>query len=110
MSECSYQVRSYKVKHSYDVKGFLESYRWLLQKAINEIWENITWNEVVKGRKRLIPIIPKSSEFKRNLRNSLLGNWDFCAHYVDSAIKQAYSILKSWRRNYLKGELERSQS
>ncbi|MBS7287465.1 MAG: hypothetical protein KIH01_01615 [Candidatus Freyarchaeota archaeon] len=42
----------------------------------------------------MIPIIPKSSEFKRNLRDSLLRNWVFCAHYVDSAIKQAYSILK----------------
>ncbi|MBS7288251.1 MAG: transposase, partial [Candidatus Freyarchaeota archaeon] len=51
----------------------------------------------------MIPIIPKSSEFKRNLRNFLLRNWVFCAHYADSAIKQAYSILKSWRRNYLKG-------
>ncbi|MBS7287296.1 MAG: transposase [Candidatus Freyarchaeota archaeon] len=57
----------------------------------------------------MIPIIPKSSEFKRNLRNSLLGDWVFCAHYVDSAIKQAYSILKSWRRNYLKGRRARAK-
>ncbi|MBS7288202.1 MAG: hypothetical protein KIH01_05535 [Candidatus Freyarchaeota archaeon] len=87
VSECSYQVKSYKVKHNYDVKDFLESYRWLLQRAINEIWENIAWKEKIISGKRLIPIIPKSSEFKRNLRNSLLGDWNFCAHYVDSAIK-----------------------
>ncbi|MBS7288125.1 MAG: transposase [Candidatus Freyarchaeota archaeon] len=103
VSECSYQVRSYKVKHNYDVKWFLESYRWMLQRAINETWKNTTWKEKVTKRRRLIPIIPKSSEFKRNLRNYLLGGWDFCAHYADSAIKQAYSILKSWRRNYLNG-------
>ncbi|MBS7288409.1 MAG: hypothetical protein KIH01_06595 [Candidatus Freyarchaeota archaeon] len=87
MSECLYQVRSYEVKHNYDVKGFLESYRWMLQRAIDGIWENITWKEKVIKRRRLIPIIPKSSEFKRNLRNFLLGDWNFCAHYVDSAIK-----------------------
>ncbi|MBS7288782.1 MAG: transposase, partial [Candidatus Freyarchaeota archaeon] len=75
-------------------------YRWMLQRAIDGIWENITWKEKVIKRRRLIPIIPKSNEFKRNLRNSLLRNWNFCAHYVDSAIKQAYSILKSWRRNF----------
>ncbi|MBS7288094.1 MAG: transposase [Candidatus Freyarchaeota archaeon] len=110
MSECSYQVRSYKIKHNYDVKGFLKAYRWLLQRAINETWKNITWKErVIINRRRSIPIIPKSSEFKRNLRNSLLGDWDFCAHYADSAIKQAYSILKSWRRNYLKGRRTRAK-
>ncbi|MBS7288000.1 MAG: transposase, partial [Candidatus Freyarchaeota archaeon] len=109
MSECFYQVRSYKVKHNYDVKWFLEAYRWLLQRAIDETWKNIAWNERVTKRRRLIPIIPKSSEFKRNLRNFLLRNWGFCAHYVDSAIKQAYSILKSWRRNYLKGRRTRAK-
>ncbi|MBS7288929.1 MAG: transposase, partial [Candidatus Freyarchaeota archaeon] len=103
MSESSYQVRSYKVKHNCDVKWFLEAYRWLLQRAIDETWKNIAWKEKIVKRRRLIPIIPKSNEFKRNLRNYLLRNWNFCAHYVDSAIKQAYSILKSWRRNYLKG-------
>ncbi|MBS7287944.1 MAG: hypothetical protein KIH01_04170 [Candidatus Freyarchaeota archaeon] len=104
MSECSYQVRSYKVKHDYDVKGFLEAYRWLLQRAIDETWKNITWNErVIKNRRRLIPIIPKSSEFKRNLRNSLLRNWVFCAHYADSAIKQAYST-KVLEEELLEGE------
>ncbi|MBS7287389.1 MAG: hypothetical protein KIH01_01210 [Candidatus Freyarchaeota archaeon] len=51
----------------------------------------------------MIPIIPKSSEFKRNLRNSLLRNWDFCAHYADSAIKQAYST-KVLEEELLEGE------
>ena len=58
---------------------------------------------------RLIPIIPKSREFKRDLRNILLENWSYASHYVDSAIKVAYSIINSWRRSYLKGRRKRNK-
>ena len=100
MQRSSYRIVSYKVKHGYDVNDFLSSYRCLLQKAIDIIWGNIEWKR--KGR-RLIPIIPKSREFKRNLRNDLLREWKYASHYVDSAIKTAYSIINSWRKNYIKG-------
>ena len=120
MQNSSYVILSYKIKHNYNIKYFLNSYRCLLQKAINIIWESIEWIEkkqrnyylVRQGKKRikkcyyvkrLIPIIPKSREFKRNLRNELLKNWGHASHYVDSAIKVAYSIVNSWRKNYLKG-------
>lgn len=99
-------ILSYNVKHDYDVKDFLSSYRYLLQRAIDEIWVNIEWKR--KG-KRLIPIIPKSREFKRYLRNKLLNGWNYASHYVDSAIKTAYSIINSWRRNYLKGRRGRNK-
>ena len=106
MSKSSYQVRAYNIKHDYDVSDFLEAYRLILQKAIDEIWTNIMWIEKYeKCRKRLIPIIPKDGAFKHHyLRNTLLENWEYSKHYVDSAIKQAYSILKSWRRNYVRGK------
>lgn len=92
MQNSSYKILSYKMKHNYDVKEFLNSYRYLLQRAIDTIWDNIEWRK--KG-KRLIPIIPKSREFRRNLRNKLLKDWSYASHYVDSAIKTAYSILNS---------------
>jgi len=38
-----------------------------------------------------------------------LKGWTYASHYVDSAIKVAYSILKSWKKNYLKGERERKK-
>jgi len=38
-----------------------------------------------------------------------LEGWEYSKHYVDSAIKQAYSIMKSWRRSYLKGERSREK-
>jgi hypothetical protein len=33
-----------------------------------------------------------------------MKDWRYSKHYVDSAIKQAYSILKSWSRFTLTGE------
>ena len=111
MSGSSYQVRAYNVRHKYDVNEFLEAYRRLLQKAVDEIWAEIRWIEKCdkKGRKRLIPVIPKGNNFKNHLRNLLLENWSYSKHYVDSAIKQAYSMLKSWKRSYLKGERHREK-
>ncbi|SEV84239.1 transposase [Thermococcus thioreducens] len=116
-------VLTYRVKHNWDVENLLMAYRRLLQQAIDEIWDNTVWKEkrvkhwysVGKGKykyyetTRLIPYFPKSSEFKRELRNKLLQNWSFAKHYVDSAIKTAYSILESWRQNYLKGRRKRKK-
>jgi len=106
-----YQVRAYNINHDYDIKDFLEAYRLILQKAIDEIWNNIIWIErYLKGRRRLIPKIPKDNNFKHHcLRVLLMKDWNFSKHYVDSAIKQAYSIIKSWRRNYIKGERKRKK-
>ena len=121
MQKSSYVILSYKIKHDYDIGESLKSYKYLLQKAIDIIWDNIEWVEkkqrkyylIRSGKrserkyyhvKRLIPIIPKSREFKRSLRNSLLKDWKYASHYVDSAIKTAYSILNSWRRNYIRGK------
>jgi putative transposase len=108
-----YQVRAYSIKHDYYlyIKDFLEAYRLILQKAIDEIWSNIRWIKCyIKGRRRLIPKIPKENSFKHHyLRDMLMQDWSYSKHYVDSAIKQAYSILKSWRRNYMKGERHREK-
>ncbi|MHC1636357.1 MAG: hypothetical protein ACXQTS_07075 [Candidatus Methanospirareceae archaeon] len=71
-------IRSYKLKHGYDIKNFLDDYSHLLQRAIDIIWDNIEWVEeeqrnyyrVRKEKryyfvKRLKPVIPKGREFKR---------------------------------------------
>lgn len=92
-----YQVRAYSIKHDYYlyIKDFLEAYRLILQKAIDEIWSNIRWIKCyIKGRRRLIPKIPKENSFKHHyLRDMLMQDWSYSKHYVDSAIKQAYSII-----------------
>jgi len=74
VSRSYYQVRAYNVRHRYDVNGFLEAYRRLLQRAVDEIWAEIRWIEKYdrRGRKRLIPIIPKDNSFKNHHLRSLL--------------------------------------
>jgi len=102
----SYKIVSYKIKHDYNVKDFLYSYRYLLQRAIDIIWNNITW---IEKNRRQLPRLPTTREFRRQLRDSLLENWSYASHYVDSSIKVAYSILRSWRRNYIKGRRRREK-
>jgi len=60
--------------------------------------------------KRLKPRIPEEKEFKRKLRDKLMATWRqtrYATHYVDSAIRTAYQIIKSWKTNYLKGKRKR---
>ncbi|XRO76201.1 RNA-guided endonuclease TnpB family protein [Methanocaldococcus sp. 10A] len=96
--ELNYQiVLSYKVSHNYQLKTFLTEYRDKLNECIDIIWNNIEWTKKDK------PKLPKSNEFKRNLRNKLLENWDYASHYIDGIIKTAYSILNSWSSNYKNG-------
>lgn len=116
-------VLTYKMTHDWNVQELLTEYQKILQRAIDEIWENTTWKEKkvkhrypIGNRKykyyettRLIPYFPKSNGFKRELRNGLLEEWPLAKHYVDSAIKTAYSVLESWRQNYLKGRRKRKK-
>ena len=40
-SESRCQFRAYSIKHNCDVDEFLESYRGMLQRAVDEIWDKI---------------------------------------------------------------------
>ncbi|MEM0079730.1 MAG: transposase [Nitrososphaerota archaeon] len=95
-------VRSYKLRHSYDVDEFLKSYRDVLQKAVDWIWNNIEWKEDV-NIKRILPKLPDYSKLS-SLRNILLVDWPYARAYVDSAIKEAYGVMKAWKRRYIKGD------
>jgi len=108
-------LRSYSLKHKCGEELFplLKAYRDAVNSVLEELWDNIEWEkEKVKGKKqyRLLPkykVDIHSKEYRRELRESLLEDWDYAAHWVDSAIKTAYSIFKSWRKNYVKGERKR---
>ena len=72
---------------------------------ISEIWENIKWTEVPKKnskQKRVFPSIPDYS-FKKAMRDEFLAGWEYTAHWVDSALKTAFSMIDSWKKNYNKG-------
>ncbi|PSN87324.1 hypothetical protein B9Q00_09150, partial [Candidatus Marsarchaeota G1 archaeon OSP_C] len=84
-----------------------------MNQILGELWNNIEWERrKIPGKKqwRLLPkykVDMHSKEYRRRLRDSLLEDWDYAAHWVDSAIKTAYSIFKTWRKNYVKGERKR---
>jgi putative transposase len=108
-------LRSYTLQHECgeELEPLLRAYRDVVNQILEELWNSIEWEkEKVKGKKqwRLLPkykVDVHSGKYKRKLRESLLQEWPYAAHWVDSAIKTAYSILKSWRKNYVKGERKR---
>jgi len=108
-------LRSYSLQHECgeELEPLLREYRDAVNQILEELWSHIEWEKrKVKGKKqwRLLPkykVDVKSKEYKKKPRESLLQEWPYAAHWVDSAIKTAYSILKSWRKNYVKGERKR---
>jgi len=39
-------ILSYRIRHGYDISGFLLSYLTLLQRSIDIVWDNIKWVEL----------------------------------------------------------------
>lgn len=105
MSE-SLLVKSYSIPHNLDVSRLINDYMKLLNGILDDLWKNIEWKR--KG-KRTIPLLKKDREFRKSIRDRYISKWVYSKHYVDSAVKQAYSILNSWRKRYLKGKAGREK-
>ncbi|WXG43697.1 MAG: zinc ribbon domain-containing protein [Promethearchaeati archaeon SRVP18_Atabeyarchaeia-1] len=89
----------------------MTAYNAILNTMLQGIWQAREWRKhQIKGKKqcRLYPRYRKDNAFKRELRDTCLGGWVYAAHWVDSALKTAFSIMASWRRNYDKGERSRT--
>ena len=93
-------VKAYSIPYHLKVNELIEDYMRILNSILDELWKNIVWNR--KG-KRLIPFLRKDKTFRKNVRDKYLEGWFYSKHYVDSAIKQAYSVLESWRKRYIRG-------
>ena len=108
-------LKSYSLKHECreELQLLLRAYRDLVNQILEELWGKIEWEKRKLPRKKQWRLLPKykvdihSKEYRRKLRDRLLVDWPYAAHWVDSAIKTAYSILKSWRKNYVKGYRKR---
>ena len=108
-------LKSYTLQHECgeELEPLLRAYRDAVNQILEELWSHIEWEKrKVKGKRqwRLLPkytVDIHSKEYRKKLRDSLLQEWPYAAHWVDSAIKTAYSILKSWRKNYVKGHRRR---
>jgi len=88
-------VKAYSIHHWLKVKDFIDDYMVLLNNVLNSIWYVMEWRR--KGR-RLIPFIRKDKVFRKELRDKYVKGWIYSKHYVDSPVKQAYSVLGSWRK------------
>jgi putative transposase len=78
---------------------------------LSEIWGQIVWTKKkIRGKNqyRILPTIPDYS-FKKALRDVNLQQWNYTRHWIDSAIKTAFSIIKSWKKNYMRGKRTRTQ-
>jgi len=102
-------VRMYSIPFSDKKISLLISwYINTLQQAIDIIWDNITWKYDFKGYRKgnpkvKIPHLPNTLCFKRELRSKLMENNPYARHWVDAVIRTAYSIMKSWKKRYIKG-------
>jgi putative transposase len=101
-------LKTYPLRHDKgeEIEELLRAYNRMLNAIIGEIWESIRWRRVlIRGKKqyRILPTYRKDRMFKKHLRDKYLEGWAYSAHWVDSALKTAFSIVKSWRRNYVKG-------
>ena len=57
---------------------------------------------------RLLPYLNAARQFKSEIRSKYLKGWTYAAHWVDSAEKAAFGIIKSWKGNYNEGERTRT--
>jgi putative transposase len=102
------------------VSELITWYLRTLQRAIDIIWENIEWKYrfprierrkrkqvVIISYKLKAPELPKDKSFKKKLRDELLLDCPYAKHWVDAVIRTAYSIMKAWRKRYLKGRARR---
>ncbi|ADI31365.1 zinc ribbon domain-containing protein [Staphylothermus hellenicus] len=99
-------VRMYSVDFSDErIRELITWYVKSLQRAIDEIWENMEWKYDFKRRyaKVRIPVIPRNKEFKKYLRDKLMKDNPYTKHWVDAVIRTAYSIMENWRKRYVKG-------
>jgi putative transposase len=78
---------------------------------LSDIWKQIVWTiKKIRGKNqhRILPTIPDYS-FKKAMRDFYIQQWNYTRHWIDSAIKTAFSIIKSWKKNYVRGRRTRTQ-
>ncbi|WXG43018.1 MAG: zinc ribbon domain-containing protein [Promethearchaeati archaeon SRVP18_Atabeyarchaeia-1] len=106
-------LRTYSLNHDQgeELNSLMTAYNTILNTMLQGIWQATEWRRhQIRGKKqhRLYPRYRKDNAFKRELRDTCLTGWVYAAHWVDSAVKTAFSIMGSWKRNYDKGDRSRT--
>ncbi|MEM4899924.1 MAG: hypothetical protein QXM99_05905, partial [Thermofilum sp.] len=110
-------VRAYRVpvpgEARRKVGELMTWYQRSLDKALEAIWHGIEWRGDPKHLEKYgrfkVPVLPESAEFQRQLRRRLVESCPYSTHWVDSVIRVAFAIMKSWRRRYLEGKARRKR-
>lgn len=86
-------VRAYSIPIRIDevILEFIEKYHEIAKTALQEILNTKKFTKVER----------------KQLRDTLLENWNYAAHYVDSAINQTLGLVKSYKRKLKKGKKAR---
>ena len=114
--------RTYSLSHdlildkNINLDKFFWKYNKLLNSVISYIYDTIEWKEweIEKEddpnykQKRLYPRYRKDKDFKEDIRHDCLKNWRYSAHWINSIVDIAFSILDSWKKNYDKGKRKRN--
>jgi len=106
--EYVYLTYSLKNDKGEESEVLLDNYRVLLQRALDWLWERIKVErgEVKRGKKVLTKVkitLPEKKGVYKTLRDELEKINNLASHYVDKAISDAYSVLRSWKRRAEKG-------
>ncbi len=115
-------IRTRSVPHNQGVKlaPLLIDYRKMLNRMIEDIWNAIEWRSAPAKSSwqegssrpmkqiRLLPHVRLERQFKNEIRSKCLKDWEYAAHWVDSAEQAAFGIVKSWKKNYIKGDRTRT--
>lgn len=104
------RVRMYAVPfEDRRIRDLISWYVKALQRAIDIIWDSITWRydfkryREGKSAKVKVLVIPKGSKFKKELRDTLMESNPYAKHWVDAVIRTAYGMIESWRKRYIRG-------
>jgi len=115
-----------------EVVDLVSAYTSVVNEVVAAIWEMIHWSARWEHRrivsnetlgklpsevrrlleqrswvKRTIPQLPRRKDALKTLRNQFIESWTYSKHFVDGALKDAWSILTSWRSNYIRGVRKR---
>jgi putative transposase len=113
------RTRSLPHDQASNLLPLLYAYRDVLNAMIEDIWATTEWKKVKKSKPRresssvpmnqfrLFPHFRTDKQFKAALREKHMGGWEYAAHWVDSAERAAFSIIRSWKKNYNRGERSR---
>ena len=116
-------IKTYTLPHHLQLGDLFSRYKMLLNAHILAIWTQIRWTSVAIQKRqkphslnihlpykqrRMLPTLPEKFAFDKSIRAEYLRTWPYAAHWVNSAMSTAWSILHSWSNNYKQGHRKRS--